>query len=173
MGRSSNSVDGGGIVDANTTSYRFYSRQTTVGRVASSIASNLGDERASEFLARCPPPSHVAGDVTQPRQQRHRGNDRYRRLPNTMTLHDAERAGWVQEFDAILVLVYPLAVRRDGVGTMVADGEDGDRGPSKSVLDPDSKDDEVSDGDDDKAGVGSDDRGCPGDDTRATVKRRH
>ncbi|KAL3805550.1 hypothetical protein ACHAW5_004779 [Stephanodiscus triporus] len=74
-----------------TTSYRFYSLQTTAGRVASSVVPNLGNERASEFLVRFPPPAD--GDDNNTRWTR------YRMLPNTMTLHDAQRAGWLREFD--------------------------------------------------------------------------
>ena len=63
-----------------------------------------------------------------------------------MTLHDAERAGWVGKFDAVIIRLYSLVARcggGSGGGAAVADGKDGDRGPSKSILDPDS------DGDDD------------------------
>ena len=83
-----------------------------------------------------------------------------------MTLHDAERAGWVGEFDAVLVRVYSLVACRDGGGaTMADDGEDDDRGPSKSVLDPDSDDDDgTTDIDDDEGEVGNDARICCDDD---------
>ena len=77
-----------------------------------------------------------------------------------MTLHDAERAGWVSKFDKVVVRVYSLVVRRGGGGggsAAVADGEDGNRGPSKSVLDPDSdgNDDGTLDGDDNEGEVGN------------------
>ena len=38
------------IIDSNRTNYRFFSRQTTAGRVASAVAPNLGSSRAAEFL---------------------------------------------------------------------------------------------------------------------------
>ncbi len=85
-----------------------------------------------------------------------RSGEGYRRLPNAMTLHDTERAGWVSEFDKVVVRMYSLvACCGGGGGVAVVDGEDGDCGPSKSVLDPDSDgdDDGTSDGDDDKGEV--------------------
>jgi hypothetical protein len=163
-------VGGGGSSSSTdaTTSYRHYSRQSTAGRVASSVAPGIGDERASELLVRYPPPPPPppAGDVIQQPGHPRRSGKRYRRLPNAMTLHDAERAGWVGEFDAVLVRVYSLVACRDGGGaTMADDGEDDDRGPSKSVLDPDSDDDDgTTDGDDDEGKVGNDARICCDDD---------
>ena len=110
----------------NTTEYRFFSRQTTAGRVASSVAPNLGNAKASEFLVLYPSPS--ADNAQQQQQQEH--EKRYRRLPNTMSLHDAQAAGWVKEFGVVVVRIYSL------VG-----GVDGEEfGPSKSVLDTDSDD---------------------------------
>ena len=86
-----------------------------------------------------------------------------------MTLHDAECAGWVGKFNKVVVRVYSLVVRccgGGGGGAAVADGEDGDRGPSKSVLDPDSNgdDDGTSDGDDDEGEVGNNAQGRCNDD---------
>ena len=86
-----------------------------------------------------------------------------------MTLHNAERAGWVSEFDKVVVRMYSLVARRGGGGggsAAVADGKDGDRGLSKSVLDPDSDgdDDGTSDGDDDEGEVGNSARGRCNDD---------
>jgi hypothetical protein len=62
--------------------------------------------------------------------------------------------------------VYSLVACRDGGGaTMADDGEDDDRGPSKSVFDPDSDDDdETTGGDDDEGVVGNGARGCCDDD---------
>ncbi len=91
-----------------------------------------------------------------------------------MTLHDAERAGLVGEFDKVILRVYSLVARRGGGGAALADGKDGDRGPSKSVLDPDSDGDDggTSDGDDDEGEVGNGARGRCDDDAsndRATA----
>ncbi|KAL7512095.1 hypothetical protein ACHAXN_009066 [Cyclotella atomus] len=91
-------------------SYRFFSRQTTAGKVASSVASSLGQDRAAEFLVA------ISSGTEQ----------KYRRLPNTISLHDAQRDGWLDDFDTVLIRVYMLT-------------SDGDTsGPSKSVLDEES-----------------------------------
>jgi hypothetical protein len=86
-----------------------------------------------------------------------------------MTLHDAERDGWIREFDSILVRVYPLAARRRDGCDAVATNDDG---PTRTVLEPDSDDDddETTGGcDDDGADAEcGDDRGRPDD---ATVDR--
>jgi hypothetical protein len=134
--------DNGGDCDAS--SYRFYSRQTTVGKVASSLVGNIGNDKASEFLVRFPTPlvsTAVNADkntTTQPQ--------RYRRLPNTMTLHDAERAGWIWEFDVVLVRIYSLLNIVEGTNT--------NDGPSNSVLDSDTDDEELPDGGDDDETIG-------------------
>jgi hypothetical protein len=94
--------------------YRFYSRQTTAGKVASAVAPSLGQDRAAEFLVA------VSFDDKK----------RYRRLRNTMALHDAQREGWLNDFDTVLIRVYMIS----------SDGEL--TGPSKSVLDAES-DDEI------------------------------
>ena len=127
------------------TSYRFYSRSTTAGRVASSIALNLGNEMSAEFLVRYPPPPPNPGDATHTRHRSRNDAQRYRRLPNTMTLHDAERDGWIREFDSILVRVYPLVAHLDGCDAMAVDDDEYDNliGPTKTVLEPDSDDDEI------------------------------
>jgi hypothetical protein len=59
-----------------------------------------------------------------------------------MTLHDAERAGWIREFDVVLVRIYSLLTIIEGTNT--------NDGPSNSVLDHDSDDEELPGGDDDK-----------------------
>ena len=98
-----------------TSPYQFFSKQTTAGRVASSLASNLGDKRSAEFL--------VKKNVNSTEEAR------YRRLPNTMTLQEAEKRGFLHDFDAILIRIYSLSASEE------------DRfGPSKSVLDADSED---------------------------------
>jgi hypothetical protein len=127
--------------DCDTSSYRFYSRQTTAGKVASSLVGTLDNDRASEFLVRFPPSllstsGGVDNDTTTTQPLR------YRRLPNTMTLHDAERAGWIREFDVVLVRIYSLLTIVEGTNT--------NDGPSHSVLDPDSDDEELPEGDDDE-----------------------
>ena len=82
-----------------------------------------------------------------------------------MTLHDAECAGWVGKFNKVVVRVYSLVARRSGGGgssAAVADGEDGNRGPSKSVLNPnsDGDDDGTSDGDNGEGEVGNGAQEC-------------
>lgn len=130
--------------DKDASSYRFYSRQTTSGKVSSSVAGTLGNDRASEFLVRFPPPlvpSASGDDKNTPTQPQ-----RYRRLPNTMTLHDAERAGWIREFDVVLVRIYSLLNTVECIYTF--------NGPSNSVLDPDSEDEELPNGGDDDETIG-------------------
>ncbi|EJK65250.1 hypothetical protein THAOC_13914 [Thalassiosira oceanica] len=101
-----------------TSPYQFFSKQTTAGRVASSLASNLGDKRSAEFLVKANVNSTLAEEA------------RYRRLPNTMTLQEAEKRGFLQDFDIILIRIYSLSAASEA-----------DRfGPSKSVLDADSED---------------------------------
>lgn len=64
----------------------------------------------------------------------------YKRLPNMMTLHEARNAGWLAEFDVVVVRVY--SIKSDG------DGQ-GQHGPSRSVLDSDVDDVDDEDGNDD------------------------
>ncbi|KAL9183347.1 hypothetical protein ACHAXT_005134 [Thalassiosira profunda] len=80
------------------TSYRFFSRQATAGRVASTVAPTLGSDRSAELLVSYPPST----------ERKAEGEIRYRRLPNTTSLHDAQKAGWVQEFDVVVVRIYDL-----------------------------------------------------------------
>ncbi|KAL7441837.1 hypothetical protein ACHAXH_005687 [Discostella pseudostelligera] len=68
-------------------SYRFYSRQTTAGKVASSLAPSLGKDMAEELIVSYPPPPK---QQPKERPEQPNGVRRYRRLPNTMTLHDAQ-----------------------------------------------------------------------------------
>ena len=57
---------------------------------------------------------------------------RYRRLPNTMTLHDAQCAGWIQEFDVVVVRVFRISMGSTDTGSGIE--EDDDKfGLSKSV----------------------------------------
>jgi hypothetical protein len=118
----------------------------------------------------CPPP---AGNAVKRLEHPQRSGEGYRRLTNAMTLHDAERAGWVGKFDAVVVHLYSLVARHDGGGgdgggggAAVADGKDGDHGPSKIVLDPDSNghNDRTSDGEDNKGEVGNGAQECCNDD---------
>jgi hypothetical protein len=131
--------------DCDASSYRFYSRQTTVGKVASSLVGNIGNDKASEFLVRFPTPlvsTAVNADKNTTKQPQ-----RYRRLPNTMTLHDAERAGWIWEFDVVLVRIYSLLNIVEGTNT--------NDGPSNSVLDSYTDDEEeLPDGGDDDETIG-------------------
>ena len=100
-----------------TSPYKFFSKQTTAGRVASSLASNLGDKRSAEFLVKTSSKSISAGEA------------RYRKLPNTMSLQEAERRRFLRDFDVVLIRIYSLSASED------------DRfGPSKCVLDSDSED---------------------------------
>ena len=115
--------------------YRFYSRQTTAGKVASGSAPSLGQDRAAEFLV-C-----VAKEEEK----------RYRRLPNTTSLHDAELKGWINEFDLVLIRIFQLS-SHNGSET------DGVVGPSKSVLDPESDEESNKDANDDSMEVEATDR---------------
>ena len=109
------------------TSYKFFSRQSTAGKVASSVASDLGKDISTELLVVYPPLSSVGNDTQTEK--------RYRRLPNTISLHDAQNSGYVNEFDVVAIRVYAL--------------NSGD-GPSKSVLEEDSDSDNDDMGSDDK-----------------------
>lgn len=139
-------------------SYRFYSRQTTAGKVASSLAPSLGKDMAEELIVSYPPPPK---QQPKERPEQPNGVRRYRRLPNTMTLHDAQCAGWIQEFDVVVVRAFNILVG----GTNNDGGEEEKFGSSKSVLDSDSDDnddDEEDDedkmeNDDDDAGGGAED----------------
>ena len=93
---------GGGGTDAAMAVYRFYSRQASTGRMASSVASGAGD-------GPLPTATRCSG-------QSIRGGEGYRRLPNAVTLHNAERVGWVGEFDTVVVCVYSLVARRGSGG---------------------------------------------------------
>ena len=116
-------------LNENATSYRFFSRVATVGRVASTIAPSLGNDKAAEFLV----------SVSLSASEEGGGGTVYKRLPNTMTLHDAQSSGWLQEFDVVMVRIYSIA-EIDGNGDYY--------GPSKSVLDSDvdEEDDSNNDG---------------------------
>ncbi|EED87623.1 predicted protein [Thalassiosira pseudonana CCMP1335] len=109
-------------ISGGATEYRFFSRQTTAGKVASTMTPSLGSAKAAEFLVSCSAKSTTSDDV------RETTNNRYRRLPNTMSLHDAQEAGWIEEFDVVMIRIYSLH-KGDGEGY----------GQSKSVLDPDSE----------------------------------
>ena len=124
--------------NCSTRSYRYYSRQTTAGRVASSLAPDLGKDMAVEMLVSYPPPTQRP---PPPLEDGHSGvRRRYRRLPNTMTLHDAQCAGWIQEFDVVVVRVFRISMGSTDTGSGIE--EDDDKfGLSKSVLDSDSDDD--------------------------------
>ena len=108
--KDSSSRDGG-------TSYKFFSRQSTAGKVASSLASNLGKDISTELLV-VYPPVQSSGNETQTEHEK-----RYRRLPNTISLHDAQSAGYVNEFDVVVIRIYAL---------------NSDDGGSKSVLEEES-----------------------------------
>jgi len=131
--------DVSGVVDKQSsndgsTSYKFFSRQSTAGKVASSVASNLGKDISTELLV-VYPPLLSGGNETQTEK-------RYKRLPNTMSLHDAQSAGYVNEFDVVVIRIYAL------------NGTNGDDGPSKSVLeeesDSDNDDMDITEGSNDK-----------------------
>ena len=94
------------------TSYKFFSRVTTAGRVASSVAGTIGNRKSVEFLVA----ESTKDDTT---------NIKYRRLPNTMSLHDAQQAGWLQEFDVVVIRIFSI-------------DRDDEFGQSKSVLDAES-----------------------------------
>jgi hypothetical protein len=98
-----------------TTSYKFFSRVTTAGRVASSVAGTIGNRKSVEFLVSFPP-GNTKDDTT---------NIKYRRLPNTMSLHDAQQAGFLQEFDVVVIRIFSI-------------DRDDEFGQSKSVLDAES-----------------------------------
>eukprot|EP00984_Skeletonema_dohrnii_P004319 scaffold1531_cov78-Skeletonema_dohrnii-CCMP3373.AAC.1 len=72
----------------SASSYRFFSRVTTAGRVASSVSGPIGKSMSVEFLVSL--------------------NNIYKRLPNTMSLHDAQQGGWLQEFDTIVIRTFSL-----------------------------------------------------------------
>ncbi|KAK1746924.1 hypothetical protein QTG54_002268 [Skeletonema marinoi] len=74
--------------DNSASSYRFFSRVTTAGRVASSVSGPIGKSMSVEFLVSL--------------------NNIYRRLPNTMSLHDAQQGGWLQEFDTTVIRTFSL-----------------------------------------------------------------
>jgi hypothetical protein len=114
-----------------TSDYRFYSRQTTAGKVASGVAPDIGKDRSAEFLV----------------SVSYEGNERYRRLPNTMSLHDAQRQGWLNEFDAVLIRLYMLQ------------GDDS-TGPSKSVLDASSDGESVPEVDENAMEIESTENEC-------------
>ena len=95
--------------------FRFYSRHSTAGKVASSVAGSLGQDKAAEFL--------VAVSYG--------GKKKYRRLPSTMSLHDAECGGWLNEFDMVLIRIYSIY-------TTSVDEVDSKVGPSKSFCDAES-----------------------------------
>eukprot|EP00984_Skeletonema_dohrnii_P000770 scaffold223_cov96-Skeletonema_dohrnii-CCMP3373.AAC.3 len=74
--------------DNSASSYKFFSRVTTAGRVASSVSGPIEKSMSVEFLVSL--------------------NNIYRRLPNTMSLHDAQQGGWLQEFDTIVIRTFSL-----------------------------------------------------------------
>ena len=129
--------------ESGSRSYKFFSRQSTVGRVASSIAGTLGTDVSSEFLVSYPPPARGEN------QEQGGGEKRYRRLFNTMSLHDASNAGYVNEFDVVVVRIYSLNC---------SSSEDEEFGPSKSVSDPDS-DEEMDNNEVENEGNGSQETG--------------
>jgi hypothetical protein len=101
---------------SNGTSYLFFSRVTTAGKVASSVAGPIGNSKSVEFLVSFPP--GIDGVTTT-----------YRRLPNTMSLHEAQQAGYLQEFDMVVIRMFSID-RHDEFSQ------------SKSVLDPDDDENE-------------------------------
>ena len=99
--------------ETSATSYKFFSRVTTAGRVASSVAGTIGNRKSVEFLVAFPPRS-MKDDTT---------NMKYRRLPNTMSLHDAQQAGWLQEFDVVVIRIFSLSNDEFGQSKSVLDAE--------------------------------------------------
>ena len=91
--------------DSAASTYKFFSRATTAGKVASSVSGPIGKDMSAEFLVSV--------------------NNNYRRLPNTMSLHDAQQAGWLHDFDFVIIRTFSL-------------GRDDEFCQSRSVLDPDS-----------------------------------
>eukprot|EP00986_Skeletonema_menzelii_P002682 scaffold747_cov145-Skeletonema_menzelii.AAC.8 len=91
--------------ESAASSYKFFSRVSTAGKVASSVSGLIGKNMSVEFLVSV--------------------NNNYRRLPNTMSLHDAQQAGWLQEFDTVIIRMFSLE-------------RDDEFCQSRSVLDPDS-----------------------------------
>ena len=96
----------------NKSEFRFYSRQSTAGKVASSVAPSLGQDRAAELL--------VAVSCGEKKK--------YRRLPSTISLHDAEQGGWLNEFDMVLIRIYSIHITSGDTKV----------GPTKSVCDAES-----------------------------------
>lgn len=119
--------------DVGNNDYRYFSRQTTAGKVASGVARSLGEDRAAEFL--------VSLEKSSQGEKKTNINSlsgkKYRRLPNTMSLHDAQLAGWLNEFDLVMIRIYLLHNDSRRINAMV--------GPSKSVLDAESDDESISD----------------------------
>ena len=150
---SNNKKKGSESAENGSSSYKFYPRQSTVGKVASSVASNLGKDVTSEFLVVVYPPitsaDAAAGGCSDAQHQKSNSSDditkkRYRRLPNTMSLHDAQVAGYLNEFDVVIVRIYSLLSGESSKD----DEEEYYNGPSKSVLDPESDNDDDCDDDD-------------------------
>ncbi|KAL7516026.1 hypothetical protein ACHAWX_001085, partial [Stephanocyclus meneghinianus] len=110
---------------------------TTAGKVASGVARSLGEDRAAEFL--------VSLEKSSQGEKKTNINSlsgkKYRRLPNTMPLHDAQLAGWLNEFDLVMIRIYLLHNDSRRINAMV--------GPSKSVLDAESDDESISDDEND------------------------
>jgi len=117
------------------TSYKFFSRQSTAGRVASSIASNLGKDISSELLV-VYPPLQSSGNETQTEK-------RYRRLPNTMSLHDAQSAGYVNEFDIVVIRIYALSGIDGGSKSVLEEESDSDNDDMDITEGSNDKEDEV------------------------------
>ena len=90
---------GDGTGDELTSSkYKFYSRVENVGKVISSRTkeTQVGQNQSAELLVSS---SHVDDACIKPT---------IARLPNTMTLHDAESKGYVKEFCRVIIRVFDI-----------------------------------------------------------------
>jgi len=90
-----------GDASHSSSSYGFYSKFFSVGRVATSVANTLDpvDNTSFELL------------VTSTESNNSGSNDQgdevlYKRLPNTMRLYEAEASGYIKQFDRVVIRVY-------------------------------------------------------------------
>jgi len=77
-----------------SSSYMFYSRVATVGKIIDTLFAVSKRDVAAEVLVSC-----ILSNLSESSMV-------YRRLPSTMPLYEAERNGYIKNFDRIIVRVF-------------------------------------------------------------------
>ena len=95
----------GSIQQTMSSSFMFFSRVATVGKVISTTAGSLADSRdkGAELLALTSP---VTSTSSKEDDNNKINSLVYRRIPPTLPLHDAESKGYFKNFERVIVRIF-------------------------------------------------------------------